>query len=56
MLMSWAILFLVISVLAGLFGFTGMAGTGSWIAQTVFFVFLIAFVISLFVGRKQPMV
>jgi uncharacterized membrane protein YtjA (UPF0391 family) len=55
MLFGWAIIFLMISFLAGLSGFTGMVGHMSWVAQILFFVCLIAFVLSLFVGGRRPM-
>jgi uncharacterized membrane protein YtjA (UPF0391 family) len=47
---------LVIAIIAGLLGFTTIAGTSMAIAQTLFFVFLVIFVVllvaGLFVGRK----
>lgn len=55
MMLGWALTFVAVAILSGLFGFTGMAGQASWIAQIAFFVCLIAFVISLFVGRRRPM-
>ena len=46
-MLGWAITFLVISVLAALFGFTGMAVAFAGIAKILFFIFLILFVVSL---------
>ena len=46
-MLGWAITFLVISVLAALFGFTGMAVAFAGIAKILFFIFLVLFVISL---------
>ncbi len=54
MMLSWALAFLIIAIIAGIFGFGGVAGTASWIAQVLFFIFLIAFVVSLFTGRRPP--
>ena len=55
-MLRWALIFLVIALIAGLLGFTTIAGTSMAIAQTLFFVFLVIFVVllvaGLFVGRK----
>jgi uncharacterized membrane protein YtjA (UPF0391 family) len=47
-----AILFLVIALLAALFGFTSVAGTAYAGARILFFVFLVLFVLSLIAGRR----
>lgn len=39
-MLSWAIAFLVLAVIAGVLGFGGIAGTASGIAQVLFFVFM----------------
>jgi uncharacterized membrane protein YtjA (UPF0391 family) len=51
-----ALLFLVIALLAALFGFTSIAEASSGIAQIFFFVFLVLFVLSLIGGlfRGRP--
>ncbi|MDZ4768012.1 MAG: DUF1328 domain-containing protein [Chloroflexota bacterium] len=51
-MLSWAILFLVIALLAAVFGFGGIAGTAAGIAQLLFVVFLILFIASLVFGRR----
>jgi uncharacterized membrane protein YtjA (UPF0391 family) len=53
-MLRWAILFLVIALIAALFGFAGVAGTGILAAKILFFVFLVLFVISLIAGGRQP--
>lgn len=50
---SWAFLFLVLALVAAVFGFSGIAGSAAWIAQVLFVVGLIAFVISLVMGRRR---
>jgi uncharacterized membrane protein YtjA (UPF0391 family) len=45
-----ALLFFVVSLLAGVFGFTGIAGASASIAQILFFVFLALCVLALIVG------
>lgn len=53
-MLSWALMFLVVALLAALFGFTNVAGTSIAAAQIVFFVFLVLFVVSLLFGRRTP--
>jgi uncharacterized membrane protein YtjA (UPF0391 family) len=53
-MLAWAIAFLIVGIIAGIFGFTGIAGTATWIAQVLFFILLIAFVVTLFWGRRRP--
>jgi uncharacterized membrane protein YtjA (UPF0391 family) len=53
-MLRWALLFLVVAIIAAIFGFSNIAGTSAWIAQVLFFVFLVLFVISLvFNGRSR---
>lgn len=55
-MLRWTLLLLVIAVIAGLFGFTGVAGTATGIARTLFFVFLALLIISAIVSafRGKP--
>jgi uncharacterized membrane protein YtjA (UPF0391 family) len=46
-MLGWALTFLVVALIAGLLGFTSVAGAAMGIAKIVFFVFLIMFVVSL---------
>jgi uncharacterized membrane protein YtjA (UPF0391 family) len=57
-MLSWALLFLVIALLAGLFGFTGIYAAASGIAQILFFIFLVLFIVSLIAGgiSRRPVV
>ncbi|MBZ0303831.1 MAG: DUF1328 domain-containing protein [Anaerolineae bacterium] len=48
-----AVLFLVISLLAAVFGFGGVAGAAASIAQLFFVVFLVLFLAALFIGRRS---
>ena len=52
-MLSWAVLFLVIALLAAVFGFTGIAGTAAGMAQILFFIFLVIFLISLVMGLAR---
>ena len=49
-MLKWAMIFLVIGLIAGLLGFTGIAGTSIAIAKTLFFIFLIIFLVLLVAG------
>ncbi|MBL9101102.1 MAG: DUF1328 domain-containing protein [Myxococcales bacterium] len=55
-MLRWAFIFLIISLVAALFGFTGISQTASGIAQILFFVFIGIFAVmliaGLIVGRK----
>lgn len=51
-MLRYSLVFLLVALLAGVFGFTEVAG-GSWlIAKVLFFLFLVLFVVSLFFGRR----
>jgi len=46
-MLGWALTFLVVALIAGVLGFTSVAGTAMGIAKILFFVFLVLFVVSL---------
>ena len=52
-MLGWAVFFLVIALVAAVFGFGGIAGTAVGIAKLLFFVFLAIFVISLIMGLAR---
>jgi len=54
-MLRWAILFLVIALVAALFGFGLVANLSYDAAKILFFVFLVLFVVSLLAGwRRGP--
>ncbi len=53
-MLRWAILFLIISLIAAVFGFGGIAADAAWFAKILFFVFIVLFVVSLVLGRRPP--
>ena len=55
-MLRWALLFLIIAIIAAVFGFTGVAGDATWIARVLFFLFLVVFVVSLLFGRRGEIV
>lgn len=50
-MLNWALTFLVLALLAAIFGFGGVASASMGIAKVLFFLFLVLFVISLVVPR-----
>lgn len=53
-MLGWALTFLIIALVAGLFGFGLVAGMSYSAAKILFFVFLVLFIISLLTGRRAP--
>ena len=53
-MLSWAITFLVIALIAAVLGFGGLAGAFVGIAKILFLVFLVLFLVSLVVPRLRP--
>ncbi|HEY3474913.1 MAG TPA: DUF1328 domain-containing protein [Anaerolineales bacterium] len=51
-MLSWSVFFLTIAVAAALLGFSTIAGTAAGIAKTLFGVFLVLFLVSIFFGRR----
>ena len=45
-MLGWALIFLVLALVAAAFGFQGVAGTASGMARGLFFLFLVLFVLS----------
>ena len=52
-MLSWAITFFVLALIAAVFGFTGIAGTAAGIANVLLVLFVIGFIVSLILhGRR----
>ena len=55
-MLRWAVIFLIVALVAAMFGFSGIADTSAGIAVTLFWIFLaitvVMFVLSLFGGRR----
>ncbi len=49
-MLYWALVFLVVTIIACALGFGGIVGTSAGIAQILFFIFLAFLVISLIAG------
>ena len=52
-MLRWTLIFLIITLIAALFGFGGISVATAGIAQTMFFVFLALFMISLIAGTMR---
>ncbi len=49
-MLSWALTFLVLALVAALFGFGNIAAGAAGIAKILFVIFLVMFVVSLIMG------
>lgn len=52
-MLSWALIFFVVAIIAAVFGFGGIASASAGIAQILFFLFLVLFVVSLIMGMAR---
>ncbi|HVQ20231.1 MAG TPA: DUF1328 domain-containing protein [Terrimicrobiaceae bacterium] len=55
-MLSWALTFLIIALIAAVLGFGGIAGSAAWIAQVLFGLFIILFLVSLLFRGRPPRV
>ena len=51
-MLKWALIFLVVAIIAGVFGFGNISESATSIARILFFVFIILFVLGFFFGVK----
>jgi uncharacterized membrane protein YtjA (UPF0391 family) len=49
-ILKWALIFLVVSIIAGLLGFTGLSIVSADIARFLFYVFAVIFLVLLILG------
>ena len=49
-MLKLALFFFIISIIAGVFGFTGISAATAGIAKVLFFIFIVVFVVLLVVG------
>ncbi len=52
-MLGWAIAFLVLAIIATIFGFAGIAAAAVGIAKALFVIFLVLFVVFMFLGRRR---
>jgi uncharacterized membrane protein YtjA (UPF0391 family) len=51
-LLKWALIMLVVSLIAAVFGFTDLAAASAGVARFLFFVFVVIFVLLLIFGVR----
>jgi uncharacterized membrane protein YtjA (UPF0391 family) len=49
-ILKWALLFFVISIVAGLLGFTGVSAASADVARVLFYIFVVIFIVLLVLG------
>jgi len=49
-MLLWAFIFLIVAIVAALFGFTNIARASATIAKILFFVFIVLFIVFLLTG------
>ena len=49
-MLRWALAFFIFALVAALFGFGGLAAASAGIAKTLFYIFLIVFLVTLVLG------
>lgn len=52
-MLRWSLSFLILALIAGLFGFGGIASAAVGIAQILLFVFLLLFLVTLVAGLAR---
>jgi uncharacterized membrane protein YtjA (UPF0391 family) len=52
-MLYWSLMFLIVALVAAVFGFGGIASTAAGIAQILFVIALVLFVVSLFAGAMR---
>ncbi len=52
-MLNWAFSFLVLALIAAVFGFGGIAAGASEIAKILFFVFLVMFIVSFVINSTR---
>jgi len=45
-MLTWSLFFFILAIIAGIFGFGGIATTSAGIAQILFYIFLFALIVS----------
>lgn len=52
-MLRWALFFFIFSLIAAVFGFGGIAAASAGVAQILFFIFLVLFLVSLIIGLSH---
>jgi uncharacterized membrane protein YtjA (UPF0391 family) len=49
-LLKWALIFFLVSIVAGIFGFTGISAASADVARILFYIFVVIFLVLLILG------
>lgn len=49
-ILKWALIFLAVSIVAGIFGFTGLSAASADLARILFYIFVAIFIVLLLLG------
>ncbi len=49
-ILKWALIFLLVSVVAGIFGFTDISAASADVARVLFYIFVAIFIVLLLLG------
>lgn len=52
-MLRWALIFLVVAIIAGVFGFGGISESATEIAKILFFIFVVLFVVTLILPKLK---
>ncbi|PJD95467.1 MAG: DUF1328 domain-containing protein [Legionella sp.] len=59
-MLHWALIFLIIGLIAGAFGFRNVSSTATYISKVLFFLFIVLFIVllvtSFFQGGVGPVI
>jgi uncharacterized membrane protein YtjA (UPF0391 family) len=57
-MLYWTFIFLIISIVAAIFGFGGVSSDAAYVAKILFFIFIVLFLVSLLyramTGKNPP--
>jgi uncharacterized membrane protein YtjA (UPF0391 family) len=52
-MLYWALVFLIVAIVAAVFGFAGVATAAAGVAKLLFYIFLVVFAITLIMGLMR---
>lgn len=52
-MLYYTVAFLIVAAIAGLLGFSGVAGTVAWIAKILFYIFVATLLLSLLADQRR---
>ena len=52
-MLRWTVIFLVVAIIAAIFGFGGVDPGAASIAKILFFIFIVLFLLSIIFGRSR---